>query len=126
MSVPVPARRAPVLIADDDRDTRETLRDLLELEGYPVITARNGAEALERMRLEGPGLVLLDLVMPAMDGVQVCRLRAADPALAAIPVAVISASVGQEERLRPLNLAAYLEKPVRIDTLLELVRQFCG
>jgi CheY-like chemotaxis protein len=115
-----------VLIVDDDRDIRETLRELLELEGWTATTARNGAEALERMRQSAPGLVLLDLVMPVMDGVEVCRRRAADPELARIPVAVISAVVGLDARLAQLDIAGYLEKPVKIETLLETVRRYCG
>jgi CheY-like chemotaxis protein len=122
---PRPAR-LPVLIADDDRDIRETLRELLELEGFTVLTARDGSEALERMRQARPGLVLLDLVMPVMDGFEVCRRRAADPGLASIPVAMVSARIGVDERVDAFDLAGYLEKPVKIPALLDLVRRYCG
>jgi DNA-binding response OmpR family regulator len=122
---PAPDGRRPVLIVDDDRDIRETLRDLLELEGFPAITARDGAEALERMRRDRPCLVLLDLIMPVMDGAEVFRRRAADPDLARVPVAVISAVVDLEHRIAPLEAAGFLEKPVEIERLLELVRRHC-
>jgi CheY-like chemotaxis protein len=120
------ASRRPVLVADDDRDIRETVRELLELEGWPVVTARNGAEALEAMRRTRPALVLLDLVMPVMDGEEVCRRCQGDPELADIPLVIVSAAVGREERVRRLGAAGSLEKPVRIDTLLDVVRRFCG
>lgn len=116
----------PVLVADDDRDVRETVRELLELEGWPVLTARNGAEALEAMRRSRPALVLLDLVMPVMDGEEVCRRCQGDPDLAEIPVVIVSAAVGREDRVRRLGVAGSLEKPVRVDTLLDVVRRFCG
>lgn len=125
MTEPAPDGRRPVLIVDDDRDIRETLRDLLELEGFPAITARDGAEALERMRRDRPCLVLLDLIMPVMDGAEVFRRRAADPDLARVPVAVISAVVDLEHRIAPLEAAGFLEKPVEIERLLELVRRHC-
>lgn len=126
MTGPAGPIRRPVLVVDDDRDIRETVRELLELEGWPVITARNGAEALEAMRRVRPALVLLDLVMPVMDGEEVCRRCRADPALADIPVVIVSAAVGREERLRRIGAAGNLEKPVKIDTLFDLVRRFCG
>jgi len=127
VTAPVPrGPRRPVLVVDDDRDIRETLRDLLELEGWPVAVARNGLEALERMREVRPGLVLLDLFMPVMDGAEVCRRRQGDAELESIPVVVISAAPDLDERLRALRVAGHLEKPVRIETLLDTVVRFCG
>lgn len=113
-------------MVEDDRDSRDTLRELLELEGWPVATARDGAEGLARMRELRPGLVLLDLLMPGMGGAEVCRLRAADPELRAIPVALITADLELCRGLDGLELAGKLEKPIRIRELLALVALHCG
>jgi len=118
--------KRPVLVTDDDRDFRDTLREILELEGYPVETAAHGGEALEKMRRAPPGLVLLDLSMPGVDGLEVCQRRAADPALARIPLVVVSAVHQLDERFRSLGIDGYIDKPIRIEDLLELVRRHCG
>lgn len=118
--------RRTVLVVEDDRDSRDTLRELLELEGWPVATARNGAEGLARMRELRPGLVLLDLLMPGMGGAEVCRRRAEDPSLSAIPVALITADLDLAPELREPELVARLEKPLRIRELLALVERHCG
>ncbi|MBI5069159.1 MAG: response regulator [Deltaproteobacteria bacterium] len=124
---PVPGGgRRTVLVVEDDRDSRDTLRELLELEGWPVATARNGGEGLARMRELRPGLVLLDLLMPGMGGAEVCRQRAADPSLLAIPVALITADLDLAPELRSPELVGRLEKPIRIPELLALVERYCG
>lgn len=122
---PAPGRRT-VLVVEDDRDSRETLRELLELEGWPVATARDGAEGLARMRELRPGLVLLDLLMPGMGGAEVCRRRAADPELRAIKVALITADLDLCPDLASQDLVGRLEKPICIRELLELVALHCG
>jgi CheY-like chemotaxis protein len=119
-----PARR-PVLVVDDDRDIRETLRELIEDEGYEVATAKNGAEALERVRTMRPGIVLLDLFMPGMDGTEFRRLQLEDPEIAGVPVVVISAAVGLEERVAAMRPIDHLEKPIRLDALLAVVARHC-
>jgi len=120
------AGRRTVLVVEDDHDSRDTLRELLELEGWPVATARDGAEGLARMRELRPGLVLLDLLMPGMSGVEVCRERAADPELRAIPVALITADLALCPDLPSQDLAGRLEKPIRIRDLLDLVALHCA
>lgn len=122
---PVPGRRI-VLVVEDDRDSRDTLRELLELEGWPVATARDGAEGLARMRELRPGLVLLDLLMPGMSGVEVCRTRAADPELRSIKVALITADLDLCPDLAAQDLVGRLEKPIRIRELLDLVALHCS
>jgi CheY-like chemotaxis protein len=119
-----PARR-PVLLVDDDRDIRETLRELMEDEGFEVATARNGAEALERARDVRPGLVLLDLFMPGMDGAEFRRRQLEDPAIAGVPVVVISAAAGLEDRIAAMRPLMHLEKPIQLDVLLALVARHC-
>jgi CheY-like chemotaxis protein len=120
------ARHLPVLVVDDDKDIRETLEELLRDEGYEVFTARNGAEALGAVRQARPGLVVLDLFMPVMDGVEFRRRQLADPEIAAVPVVVISAAAGLAERTAGMAAAAVLEKPIPLDALLACVERFCA
>jgi CheY-like chemotaxis protein len=118
--------RRQILVVDDDKDIRETLQELLEDEGYEVFTARNGGEALERVRAGRPGLVILDLFMPGMDGAEFRRRQLADPDLALVPVVVVSAAAGLEERVAWMRAAGHLEKPIRLEELLSLITRFCN
>jgi CheY-like chemotaxis protein len=118
--------RCAVLIVDDDRDIRETLEEILSYEGYAVATARNGADALEKARALRPELILLDLFMPVMDGAEFRRRQRADPDIGDIPVIVVSAAAGLEDRVQALGVAEHLEKPLQIDRLFEVVARYCG
>ncbi len=121
---PRTARRY-VLVVDDDRDIRDTLQELLEQEGYQVETARNGVEALAVARRERPAMILLDLFMPVMDGLEFRRVQREDPQLAHIPVVVVSAAAGMEARVAELSVAAFLEKPLRIEQLFDTITRHC-
>ena len=115
---------ATVLIVEDDLDTREMLGRFLELEGYNVETAENGKRALERLGSGvGACVILLDLMMPVMDGWQFRQEQIRDASLADIPVIVVSAA--GRERLEKIHANAYLSKPVDLDELLGCVTQFC-
>jgi CheY-like chemotaxis protein len=120
------ASRCSVLIVDDDHDIRETLEEILSYEGYAVATARNGADALDKARALHPELILLDLFMPVMDGTEFRRRQREDPDIGAIPVIVVSAAAGLEERVRALGVAEHLEKPLQIDGLLAVVARYCS
>jgi CheY-like chemotaxis protein len=114
-----------VLVIEDDHDIRETFRQLLELEGYPVITAANGKEGLEKLRrLPPPALILLDLMMPVMNGWEFLTAQRADESIAKIPVVVVTA-VGGNGR-DTLKTAGYLKKPVELQSLLDAVKEYCG
>ena len=96
----------------------------LELEGYTVETAENGKRALERLGSGvGACVILLDLMMPVMDGWQFRQEQIRDASLADIPVIVVSAA--GRERLEKIHANAYLSKPVDLDELLGCVTQFC-
>jgi CheY-like chemotaxis protein len=114
-----------VLVVDDDRDIRETIQEILEYEGYQVTTARNGLEALAVARTARPMMILLDLFMPVMDGTEFRRRQLEDQTVAAIPVVVISAAAGIEERIASLGVAAHLEKPLDIEALFSTVAHHC-
>jgi CheY-like chemotaxis protein len=115
---------ATVFIIEDDLDTREMLGRFLELEGYRVESAENGKLALERL---GSGVhacvILLDLMMPVMDGWQFRREQVRNAALADIPVIVVSAA--GRDRIQKIDANAYLSKPVDLEELLGCVTQFC-
>jgi CheY-like chemotaxis protein len=116
-----------VLVVDDDRDIRESLADLLGDEGYRVVTASDGQEALEILRqLDGqPCVILLDLMMPIMSGAELHAEMAADPKLATIPVVVISADASVKQKAAALG-SEYLAKPMHFDRVLHAVERYCN
>lgn len=115
-----------VLVVEDDPDIRATLCEALEDNGYATAGASNGVEALEYLRsgAEKPCLILLDLMMPVMDGQTFRAEQRADAALADIPVVVISA-YRDVDRWADELATEYLAKPVRLETLLETARKHC-
>jgi CheY-like chemotaxis protein len=112
-----------VVVVDDDPDVRATVQEMLELQGYPVLTVGNGHEALKLLSQKGaPGLILLDMRMPVMTGQQLLGLLQRHQALREIPVVVVSAT---PERA-PVGAQACLVKPFQANELLDVVRQHCG
>jgi len=112
-----------VLVVEDEPDVRTTLSDLIGAFGYQSAEAANGVEALHALRRSRPRLVLLDLMMPVMDGWEFRRQQQANPAVADVPVIVLSAL--DQSRAANVNAAAFLKKPLDFDRLLELVRRYC-
>ncbi|MFY9587470.1 MAG: response regulator [Actinomycetota bacterium] len=113
-----------VLVVDDDRVIQQLLEVNLELEGYEVVaTAADGKEALEKIAELKPDLVILDIMMPKMDGLEVCRRLRADPDLAKIPVILLSARAQDMDIREGLEIgaSAYLTKPFDPVELLEVV-----
>ncbi|MCL5109543.1 MAG: response regulator, partial [Chloroflexi bacterium] len=111
-----------ILVVDDDEEIRASLRRGLALEGYVVILATDGEEALRSVREQAPDLVVLDIVLPGLDGLEVCRrLRATDEAL---PVIMLTARDAMPERVDGLEAGAddYLVKPFAFEELLARVR----
>lgn len=120
---PIAPGRGPILVVDDERDVHMLLTDLLHGEGYDVVTATDGAEALGYLRAAAtlPCLILLDLVMPNVDGWQFIEERNHDPRIAGIPVVLISGQVAARETARSLGLASYIEKPIGVASLREML-----
>ncbi len=113
----------PVLVVDDDDAIRESMCDLLADEGYPVLAARNGREALDVLHHEHPSLLVIDLTMPEMNGWQLIDAIHADAALSQIPVLVMTAASPDGADLPALRL---LRKPLRAQTLLAVVAASCS
>ena len=108
-----------LLVVDDELATVDALQDILSVEGYEVMTAYNGQEGLQRMGESRPDLVLLDLMMPVMDGREMLQRMRADPKFRDIPVVVMSAGRIAEEERRAAS--ATLPKPFELDSLLEAI-----
>jgi serine/threonine protein kinase len=117
-----------VLVVEDEPDARESMGLALRLEGYDVQTAANGQEALEKLEAgPTPDLILLDLLMPGMNGWEFLERQRRDPALAAVPVVVISGADPRRASaaaLGAIGVADYLPKPVDFDAMSEKLRRF--
>lgn len=116
-----------VLVVEDDQDIRESIEHVLQHGGFSVATARNGEQALTWLRASpAPGLILLDLSMPVMNGAAFRREQQKDPLFAQIPVIVLSAAAGLDEKVRLMQIAGFLSKPVDIALLLLTVGRYCA
>ena len=109
-------RERHVLVVDDDGDIRETLTEVLSVAGFRVSAAANGLEALDLLRAAPCDLVVLDLMMPVMSGWEFRDEQLRDPAIAHVPVIVVSAARAP----RPVTAAAFLPKPFDLDAILNL------
>ena len=108
-----------VLVVDDESDIREAVAEVLADEGYVVHGAGDGAEALRKARAVHPNIVLLDLMMPGMNGWEFRAAQKGDPELSDIPVVVLSA-LG---RVAGMDAAGFIQKPFDLDELLDAVRE---
>jgi CheY-like chemotaxis protein len=115
-----------VMIVEDDADVRESIVEVLEDNAYTVLGAANGREALERLRTgEKPCLILLDIMMPIMDGWEFRALQEKDPELSSIPIVVLTAHADVEQAARGMHASGSLRKPVKLDSLLATVDPLC-
>lgn len=118
-----PVRRPLILAVDDTRQSLELLSNLLERAGYDVAHAMGGAEALELATKDAPDLILMDILMPGMNGIEVCRQLKANPATQGIPVIFLTAKSGSVEILAGFEAGAvdYVTKPFHLSELLARV-----
>lgn len=113
-----------VLVVEDDNDLRESICAVLKDAGYSSWPAENGEVALERARAERPCIILLDLMMPIMNGWEFRSEQLRDPELSSIPVIIMTADGRAREKAKTLH-ADYLRKPITLDALLHLVDDYC-
>ncbi|NWF52234.1 MAG: response regulator [Nitrospirae bacterium] len=123
---------AKILVVDDDPDVLDAIGIALEANGYKVVTARDGEEGLEKLKDEKPDLMILDLLMPKMDGFEVCK-ELKDPRRAKyanIPIIILSSVREEASRRRyeletglQLDVDDYVEKPIEHGVLLERVKK---
>ena len=115
---------ARILVVDDDPDVRRLVEMKLHLDGIETVSAADGAEALEILGQESIDLVVLDLMMPVMDGYEVCRRMQADPALSSTPVIMLTARAQANDIEAGFDIGAtdYIVKPFSPRELLSRVR----
>jgi len=116
----------PVLVVDDDVDSRTLLEMALSEEGYSVLLACNGAEALRLARQSHPRVILLDLAMPVMDGFAFRAEQLRDPDLAEIPVICVSGRHDAQRAARDLRVQACISKPFALDQIISCVFDLVG
>jgi DNA-binding response OmpR family regulator len=114
-----------VLIVEDDNDIRDALEQILTEEGFDVVTASNGELGLRRLAERAPVLILLDLMMPVMNGWQFRQRQLADPRFAQTPVVIISADSAAPHEAESLTTEGFLQKPIELDVLIGLVERYC-
>jgi two-component system phosphate regulon response regulator PhoB len=116
--------KCKILVVEDDEDIRELVRFNLVREGHRVFAVSTGEEALDLARKERPDLIVLDLMLPGMDGLEVCKILRGEPATSEIPIVIVSAKGEESDVVTGLELGAddYLTKPFRPRILLARIK----
>jgi CheY-like chemotaxis protein len=114
-----------VLVVDDDYAVLDAMKDVLEDEGYEVCLAANGLEALKELRKNGICVILLDLMMPVMNGWEFRQQQLEDRELAGIPTVIITAHNRPVENAQQLGIKHFISKPVKPELLIAAVGQYC-
>lgn len=113
-----------ILVVEDDNSIRELLVEFLESEGYAVDSANNGQEGINLLKEKTPDLILVDLMMPVMDGYAFRTEQLKHDTWRNIPTVVMSAEANAREKMKKFNVTAFLSKPVELDTILQTVERF--
>lgn len=116
----------PILIVDDEADLIEAIKMRLETEGYEVVTALDGAEGLMKAKGDKPALILLDVMMPKLNGYQVCRELKSDAKCKDIPVVMLTARAQQTDKFwgREVGADDYITKPFEFGALLDIIKKY--
>lgn len=117
-----------VLVVEDDTDNRRIVAKALSVEGYEIVEATDGIQALAQARAEHPDLILMDLALPNMDGWEATRRLKSDPETRAIPVVALTAVAmrGDEEQARDAGCDDYISKPARPMQIRAIVKKYTG
>jgi two-component system alkaline phosphatase synthesis response regulator PhoP len=117
-----------VLIVDDEPNVAISVEFLMRQEGFEVLVAHDGEQGLARIRADRPDLVVLDIMMPKLDGFEVCRAVRADPSLAGVRILMLSAKGRAAEIAKGLSLGAdaYIPKPFSTRELVAKVKELLG
>ena len=115
-----------ILVVDDEPDLVETVRFPLEMEGYQVLVSYNGEDALNQARTKKPDLIILDLMLPKLDGYKVCRLLKFDERYKHIPILMLTAKTQEKDKILGKETGAdeYITKPFEMDYLMEKVKAY--
>lgn len=115
-----------ILVVDDEVDLVETVRFPLEMEGFNVLVSYNGEDALNQARKENPDLIILDLMLPKLDGYKVCRLLKFDEKYKHIPILMLTAKTQEKDKILGKETGAdeYITKPFEMDVLMEKVKAY--
>ena len=125
MSEAAPASAVTVLCVDDEVSLLKMLSRRLESWGYRVLTAENGEEGIRLAKAQRPNVVLLDVMMPGIDGLEVCRLLKGEPETWQIPIILVTAKATQlaQHQIEEAKVFAFVQKPYDPDELRTLIRQ---
>lgn len=117
-----------ILVIDDEPDMVSAIKLRLEANGYEVIAGKDGPEGLNKARMEKPDLIILDIMLPKLDGFKVCRMLKYDEKFKNIPVIMFSAKVQKRdiERGKEMGADAYITKPFKADELLAKMKELLG
>ena len=117
-----------ILIVDDEPDLLETIQMTMEMEGYQCLVAYDGFRGLERARTEQPDLIILDVMLPGLNGYKICRLLKFDEQYKRIPIIMLTAESQEKDRLTGEETGAdfYMTKPFAADKLIAKVAEFLG
>ena len=115
-----------ILVVDDEVDLVETVRFPLEMDGYTVLVSYNGEDALQQARKEKPDLILLDIMLPKLDGYKVCRLLKFDERYKHIPILMMTAKTQEKDKSLGMETGAdeYVTKPFDVDQLMAKVKSY--
>ena len=115
-----------IALVDDDRNILTSVSMTLEAEGFEVLRAMDGVEAISLAEAESPDLIILDVMMPRMDGLEACRRIRARPALKSIPIVMLTARGEESDQVSGLDVGAdiYLTKPISIPVFIETVKRY--
>jgi two-component system alkaline phosphatase synthesis response regulator PhoP len=112
-----------IMVVDDERDVVEVMKRILEKKGHEVIGLTSGEKCLEILRIEKPDLILLDIIMPGLDGYDVCRAIREDDETSSIKIAVLTVKSDDKDKVKSLEECAdwHISKPIDANKLLEIV-----